>query len=384
MCCKSNRKRLRACLVLAVTCLVLVSPSASAQYVSFSLVSNTSGALQLDSHLINGWGLASFPTSPFWVSDQNTSTSTLYHGDGTIVPLVVQIPCISAGVPMVPCPVPGLFPLVPPFGPSGIVANTFSSTGAFTVSQNGTSGPALFIFDTLDGLIIGWNPTVNLTQGVVAVDRSSTGTFYTGLAIAGPAGNPHIYAANAAGNIDVFDSSFTLVNSFAADPNPTPFTPYGIQTIANKLYVTYGSATVPGGTLDVCNLATSATAPRCRRLLASFTAPFVLNGPWGLARAPHNFGVLSNKLLVGNLADGHINAFEPDTGHFAGTLRLTNGQPFAVVGLWALKFGSGAAANGATNQLFFTAGPPAPGQPIFSDGLFGVIMPADSRSSDRP
>jgi len=27
------------------------------------------------------------------------------------------------------------------------------------------------------------------------------------------------------------------------------------------------------------------------------------------------------------------------------------------------------------NHLFFTAGPAAPGMPIFSDGLFGVIEP---------
>jgi uncharacterized protein (TIGR03118 family) len=381
---KATQTHLRALLVPAVSWLILLCSSASGQYVSFNLVSNASGALKTDTHLIDGWGLVSFPTSPFWVSDQNTSASTLYRGDGTIVPLVVQIPCISAGVPTVPCPLPGLFPIAPPFGPTGIVANTFSTTGAFTVSENGTSGPALFIFDTLDGLIVGWSRTVNVTHGVVAADRSSARAVYTGLAIAAPAGSPYLYAANSAGKVDVFDSTFALVNSFAADPEPGPFTPYGLQTIGNKLYVTYASPTAPGGTLDVCNLDTSATAPRCRRLGASFQAPFILNGPWGLALAPHNFGVLSNKLLVGNLADGHINAFEPDTGHFSGALRLDNGQPFTVVGLWALQFGSGNAANGATNQLFFTAGPAAAGGVIFSDGLFGVIMPAGSTPSGRP
>jgi uncharacterized protein (TIGR03118 family) len=378
---KSHRKGFLALLVLSVSCFpLLLSSHASAQYVSVNLVANTGGvALKTDPHLVDGWGLASFPTSPWWVSDQNTSLSTLYQANGTIVPLVVDIPCISSGAPTVPCPVPGLFPVAPPFGPSGIVANVFSSTGSFTVSQNGTSGPALFIFDTLDGLVVGWNPNVNPTQAVTAADRSSAGAIYTGLAISGLSGAPHLYAANSTGGIDVFDSSFTLVSTFAADPSPNPFTPYGIQTIGNKLYVTYANPVVPGGILDVCNLETSATAPHCRRLLADFAAPFVLNGPWGLAAAPHNFGILSNKLLVGNVADGRINAFNPDTGHFAGTLNLSSGKPFGVVGLWALMFGSGSAANGATNQLFFTAGPPAPGEPIFSSGLFGVIMPSTSR-----
>jgi uncharacterized protein (TIGR03118 family) len=289
---------------------------------------------------------------------------------------VVQIPCVSSGVPTVPCPVPGLFPIAPPFGPSGIVANTFAATGAFTVSQGGTSGPAFFIFDTLDGLIVGWNPTVNPTQAVVAA--SSAGALYTGLAISGSASGPYLYAANAAGGIDVFDSTFTLINTFAADSSPGPFTPYGIQTIGSSLYVTYASPVTPGGTVDVCDLNSSATAPSCRRLTASFKTPFFLNGPWGLALAPDNFGVLSNRLLVGNLASGHIAAFNTHTGHFEGTLRLTDGKPFTVVGLWALEFGGGSSANGPTNHLFFTAGPAAPGMPIFSDGLFGVIKPKGS------
>ena len=374
------RTRVVCSLAAVLSCLAAFLPlSANAQYLSANLVSNAPGALQQDPNLVDGWGLVSFPTSPFWVSNQNTSTSTLYTGDGTIVPLVVEIPCISSGTPTVPCPVPGLFPIAPPFGPSGIVANTFAATGAFSVSEGGASGPAFFIFDTLDGLVVGWNPQVNPTHGVGAANRSSAGAFYTGLAISGSASGPHLYGANAAGGIDVFDTTFTLVNTFAADSSPGPFTPYGVQTIGDKLYVTYANPVVPGGIVDVCDLNSSATAPSCRRLTASFKKPFFLNGPWGLALAPDNFGVLSNRLLVGNLASGLINAFNTDTGHFEGTLRLTDGKPFTVVGLWALEFGSGSSANGPTNHLFFTAGPAAPGMPIFSDGLFGVIEPARSK-----
>lgn len=362
-------------LAIALSCLAFLLPGAAAQYRADNLVSNTTGALHQDPNLVDGWGLTLFPTSPFWVSNQNTSTSTLFTGRGDIVPLVVQIPCLVSGTPTVPCKVPGLFPIAPPFGPTGIVANIFAAGGAFTVSENGTSGAAIFIWDTLDGLVVGWNPSVNPTQAVVAANRAAAGALYTGLAIGGSASEPHLYAANSVGGIDVFNRDFELVNTFAADSSPGPFTPYGIQTIGEDLFVTYANPVVPGGIVDVCSLKSSLKSPSCRRLAASFKEPFVLNSPWGVAVAPGNFGVLSNRLLVGNVASGQIAAFDPGTGHFDGFLTLVGGKPFTVVGLWALEFGGGSSKNGPTNHLFFTAGPPAPGMAIFSDGLFGLIEP---------
>ena len=357
-----------------VCCLGLLSLEANAQYTENDLVSTAK-----DPNLVDGWGLVALPGSPFWVSNQNTSTSTLYMANGSIVPLVVQIPCVSSGTPTVPCPVPGLFPIAPPFGPTGIVGNTFASIGAFHVHDGEKSEPAFFIFATLDGLIVGWNPNVKAQQAVVAA--RSEQAVYTGLAIWGRTDDPHLYAANAAGGIDVFDASFTWVNTFAADREPGPFTPYGIQAIGNKLYVAYASPAVAGGIVDVCNLETSATAPKCRRLVGNFNAPFWLSGPWGLALSPDNFGPLSNKLLVGNVDSGWISAFNPESGHFEGLLRLSDGHPFTVVGLWGLQFGNGAPANGPTNHLFFAAGPPAPDKPIFSLGLFGVITPPTEQTT---
>jgi hypothetical protein len=99
-----------------------------------------------------------------------------------------------------------------------------------------------------------------------------------------------------------------------------------------------------------------------------------------VALSPANFGPLSNKILVGNVNDGRINAFAPDSGGFVGSLEV-DGKAFAVPGLWELAFGSGAGgSNGASNQLFLTAGPgPSPSQ-IFSEGLFGVITSASDAS----
>jgi uncharacterized protein (TIGR03118 family) len=95
----------------------------------------------------------------------------------------------------------------------------------------------------------------------------------------------------------------------------------------------------------------------------------VLNGPWGMALAPGNFGAFSNALLVGNFGDGHINAFDPNSGAFLGQLRDRSGNPIAIDGLWGLSFGNGHSA-GKANWLYFTAGPDGE-----AHGLFGVLFP---------
>jgi hypothetical protein len=71
---------------------------------------------------------------------------------------------------------------------------------------------------------------------------------------------------------------------------------------------------------------------------------------------------------------GNINAFDPATGAYLGQLDQPNGTPIAITGLWDLEFGDGPPGSGKTNQLFFDAGPNAPG--VSGYGLFGVIRAA--------
>src|SRR4029077_18728086 len=83
----------------------LVPTSSFAQYVRTDLVSNTGtpqNAADLD--LVNGWGLVSTATSPFWVSDNGTGKSTLYSvanplqgPTATKAGLVVTIPSAGGG-----------------------------------------------------------------------------------------------------------------------------------------------------------------------------------------------------------------------------------------------------------------------------------------------
>jgi uncharacterized protein (TIGR03118 family) len=82
--------------------------------------------------------------------------------------------------------------------------------------------------------------------------------------------------------------------------------------------------------------------------------------------APVLFGSLSGDLLVGNFGNGRINAFDPATGAFVGTVDGPGGTPLVNQNLWAL-----AVSPLAPNALYFTAG--INGE---ADGLFGSIVSA--------
>jgi uncharacterized protein (TIGR03118 family) len=269
----------------------------------------------------------------------------------------------------------------PPKGsPAGTTSaptgNVFNGTSDFVVHKNGLSGPSLFIFDTEDGTIAGWNPNVDLTHAVLAVDRSSTGAIYKGLALGSNASGNFLFATNFhAGVVEVFNAQFKLVGSFTDQalfhtcPLPNQcYAPFGIQNIGGLLYVTFAlqdaakhdDVAGPGhGFVDVFD-----TNGHLIKRLASHGP---LNSPWGLALAPANFGPFSNALLVGNFGNGHINAFNPQTNAFLGQLRDGGGRPIVIDGLWGLSFGNGGLA-GPTNVLFFSAGIADE-----SHGLFGSI-----------
>ena len=68
-------------------------------YLVQNLVSDGSvAATHMDPLLINAWGLAALPTSPWWVADNETNVSTLYDAAGAMRPLVVQVPGGPTGI----------------------------------------------------------------------------------------------------------------------------------------------------------------------------------------------------------------------------------------------------------------------------------------------
>jgi len=335
-----------------------------------NLVSDQPGVARLtDSHLVNAWGLAFSSTSPFWVANNGTNTSTLYNGD-------------HSGPPAVPLSINPLVVNLPGGAPTGAVFNSTDSD--FMITDGTNTGKAVFIFVTEGGEIVGWSPGVPppgpSTMGQIA--QTVDGAIFKGVTIAESGGNNYLYAADFHnGVIRVFDGEFqpaTLSGTFNDPRLPAGYAPFNIMAVGDKLYVTYAKqdaaredevAGMGRGFVDVFN--TDGTFDK--RLIQHG----LLNAPWGMAIAPANFGRFGGALLVGNFGNGRINAYNADNGHFLGTLRDDHGRKIKIDGLWALAFGNGAAA-GDANTLYFTAGPDEE-----SHGLFGSIRGAPSRPGDQ-
>ncbi|HLO35273.1 MAG TPA: TIGR03118 family protein [Candidatus Deferrimicrobium sp.] len=301
-----------------------------------------------DTDLVNGWGIAASPTSPWWVSDNGTSKSTLYNGvTGAKLGLTVTVPG----------------------APTGIVFNGVASD--FKVDAGTGLVNSRFIFATDDGQIAGWNGV-----GTAAIHAAGTpGAIYLGLAIGSTGGAQFLYAANfPAARVDVFDRAFqpaSLAGDFT-DPNlPAGYAPFGIQNIGGEIFVAYAKQNADGdeelhgeglGVVDVFG-----TDGTFHGRVATFGD---LNAPWGLAKAPAGFGKFSGDLLVGNFGDGRIHAFRwtADDGWEAhGVIKGVDHRPISIDGLWGIGFGNGAAA-GPTNTLYFASGPDDE-----THGLFGSI-----------
>lgn len=354
-------KKLTVCLLLTLTPQVL--PAATG-YLVHNLVADSASITSppadfIDTRLVNAWGLAASATSPFWTCDAGTGLSTIYAvNPANTTPL---------GTPNLT-----LQPTVPGAGGTpkgvctGIVSNTSPATTppSFPVTAPGKAAVAAgFIFVTEDGVLSAWAFGADPAQAFVEMDNSRTAV-YKGLALV-TTPVVQLYAANfKAGTIDVFDAQFKPVTlaggSFTDSKIPAGFAPFNIANLGGKLYVSYAKRGVyntdevsgaGNGYVDVFDT----TGKLLQSLVVGGTGS-LLNSPWGLAIAPATFGKFANDLLVGNFGDGMINAYDPATGAFAGTLQDPSGNNVAIPGLWALVFGNGG-SGGDKDTLYFTAGP---------------------------
>jgi uncharacterized protein (TIGR03118 family) len=159
----------------------------------------------------------------------------------------------------------------------------------------------------------------------------------------------------------VYDAAFTPADGLVDDPfvdpmMPSDYAPFGISTVGNRLFVTYarqgatGEEEQPGpgaGYIDVFEPS--------GRLVRRLHSRGDLNAPWAVVRAPSDFGVFGDALLVGNFGDGRILALDPDVGTMLGMLEDRRGEPIVIEGLWGLVFGNDRMA-GRSDALYFTAG----------------------------
>lgn len=298
-------------------------------------------AASTDPNLVNAWGIASSPTSPFWIGANGSGTSVLYNGAGTKIPLVVTIP-----------------------GDGSVTGLTFNGV-------SGSFNSDLFLFASEDGTVSGWRGALGTSAETLVAGGPAN--VYKGITTGTVSGNTYAYVANfRAGTIDVLKGTSgapDLAGNFTDPSLPAGYAPFNVENIGGILYVTYavqdGSKhdDVAGsghGLVDEFDLNGN--------LIKRLVTGGALDSPWGLALAPANFGDVGGDLLVGNFGNGQINAYDPTTGALMETLQdPTLSNPLSIDGLWGLSFGNGFSA-GSVETLYFTAGPDGE-----SHGLFGDI-----------
>jgi uncharacterized protein (TIGR03118 family) len=379
------KNRSRAFQLAAVGCVLSFSPIGTfgQHYTQTNLVSdlaNVNGqavAVQ-DTNLKNAWGLARSASSPWWVNNAGTGTSTLYTGAGAIV------------APPSPVTVPNAPGAKGVSSPTGIV---FNGTTDFMITNvaGKTPAPASFIFATLNGTISAWNPAV--TPEELAVNQViETGSVFTGLTLAQAGGHNFLVAANfSKGTIEVFDTNFKRLaeprGTFTDDWIPSGFAPYNVQVVGENLVVTYAKQNPEKTAADdncgeQCGFVDlfSKRGILVQRLQ---NIAGVLSAPWGVALAPQDFGFFSHALLIGNRLSGTIAAFNFTDGQFLGNLLDANDTPIVISGLWGLEIdnrGNNQASPSPGPALFFAAGING-----YADGLFGTLTPVTAElSADHP
>jgi uncharacterized protein (TIGR03118 family) len=331
------------------------APAQTAAYRQTNLASNLPNvASGVSPDLVNPWGTAFLADQPFFIADNKVGRVTSHDAKGS-----------AAG--------PGGFttPNAADTGfdtPTGIVADQNSFFG----------GPSLvkpFILVTEQGTVLTWGPDARgdlPAEATLVVNNGANGAVYKGLAILNSSLTAPALAVTDfhGGFIETFLPGFApvaLPGSFA-DPNlPLGYSPFGIQVIGRQVFVSYAVQDAakrdpivgPGnGVVSIFDMDGN--------FVRRFVTGGALNAPWGIAQASADFGRFSNDILIGNVGDGTISAFDPGTGRFVGKLTDGDGNDITEVGLHALAFRSDGV--GDSNTLYFTS--------EFSneqDGLFGVI-----------
>jgi uncharacterized protein (TIGR03118 family) len=356
---RCKQKSLAAALVTTA----LFASAANAQsnaYTQTNLISDVAGSAAItNKNLVNPWGLSI--GTDFWIDTAGTGLSLVTSATG-VSSFNVSIPSATG---------------TGQGSPAGTVFNADNTV--FDVPNSSGGASASFLFGTLDGTIAAWNSST--TQAVTVVNNSASHASYTDIVIDANTTGTFLLAANfASGKVDIFDKNFnpaTLTGSFTDPALPTGYAPFGIHNIGGKIYVTYAQVNASTGRETVgASLGYVDVFDNNGNLISEAIAQGVLNAPWGMALAPSGFGSFAGDLLVGNFGDGTINAYDPTSFAFKGTLEDSTGAPITNSGLWEIVFGtSNTGGAGDPNTLYLAAGINNE-----ADGLVAAITAAQSSS----
>ena len=148
------------------------------------------------------------------------------------------------------------------------------------------------------------------------------------------------------------------------------FAPFNVQNIGDRIYVAYAPAGLAAQRAAAPGAGFISVFDENGAFLQRLVTGSQLAAPWAVALAPAGFGEFGGDLLVGNFsfANSGINAFDPVTGAFQGSIPINVGAGNTAGGLWGMMFGSGAGNGGDANTLYFVDG--INGE---TAGLFGAV-----------
>ena len=373
------------------------SPAAGNSYRQTNLAASSAkySPLFLYPEMVDAWGVAIRPAGAgghFWV----TASATSYEFIGDVNGTPLQVDALTQVA-------------LPASGENTGAANgvVFNATGTgFRITQSLANGesftaPAKFLFVSDNGVISAWAQRSNAdgtlsypTYANTILDQGEQNSAFFGAALSPTFDKLFVadFGNNPYPRVRIFNDSFAeealtgrFANPFVAEGSfkPGDYAPWAIHTITVKgtptVFVAYVKTQEdpdnPGGVL----LATESTGRGTSRLVeytpqgalvAIWNDRGTLNGPWGVAYAPANFGPFSNHLIVANFTDGTFVAFDPDTRSAVEFLRDESGAYKVVQGVWGILFGNGVKL-GDTNALYFAAGPADE-----TEGLFGSLRVA--------
>ena len=326
------------------------------------------GAQFVEPDLKNPWGIAIRPAGlggHFWFAAQGAGKSIQYVGDVGGTPLFQDA-----------------LKVVDTRGPAtGVVFNPGTQ---FTITQPHANGAitnaAKFMFANASGTITAWTERARAQGGfdhpadaVTVVDGRARHSSFLGVAVA--PGADRLFAADfgADAALRVYDGAFVeqgaLRNPFQPDGQKQAggFEAFNVQTIDQGVYAMYGRHVAPDPAKAPPAEGRLAEFDGNGQLIATWRGRGYLNYPWGVAKAPNNFGLYSGCLLVGNFGDGTVVAFHPRYKVALDYVRDDHGQRVVIDGLWGLQFGNGASL-GEANQMYFASGPHKE-----ADGLIGKL-----------